>query len=279
MVIDSHCHLLPPGFRQRRTSLSSRDATFATLFAKSSTVMSTAEDLIEAMNQTQVSKAVVMGMGWANREVAREANDYILESASKYPERLIGFCSVNPAWGAEAMLEVERCARGGAKGIGELHPDTQDFDITQPADLAPLMAWAKGQGIPVVVHSSEPVGHQYPGKGATTPEKLFRFIENFPDNTIICAHWGGGLPFYELMPEVPEVLKNVYYDMAASPFLYGPQVVDTVAGLVGPDKILFGTDYPLIKPQRMLRYLEASGISPEAQSAIRHGNAARLLGL
>jgi predicted TIM-barrel fold metal-dependent hydrolase len=241
--------------------------------------MSTAEDLIEAMNQTQVSKAVVMGMGWANREVAREANDYILESASKYPERLIGFCSVNPAWGAEAMLEVERCARGGAKGIGELHPDTQDFDITQPADLAPLMAWAKGQGIPVVVHSSEPVGHQYPGKGATTPEKLFRFIENFPDNTIICAHWGGGLPFYELMPEVPEVLKNVYYDMAASPFLYGPQVVDTVAGLVGPDKILFGTDYPLIKPQRMLRYLEASGISPEAQSAIRHGNAARLLGL
>ena len=67
-------------------------------------------------------------------------------------------------------------------------------------------------GLPVVIHSSEPVGHSYPGKGNTPPDKLLAFINNFPNNKIICAHWGGGLPFYDLMPEVNENLKNVYVD-------------------------------------------------------------------
>ena len=49
----------------------------------------------------------------------------------------------------------------------------------------------------------------------------------------MCAHWGGGLPFYALMPEVEDSLSNVYFDSAASPFLYDASVFPTVAGLVG----------------------------------------------
>ena len=177
------------------------------------------------------------------------------------------------------MVEVERCAKAGAKGIGELHPDTQGFDITDAKQMGPLMNSAERLGLPVLVHASEPVGHQYPGKGETTPGKLYRFIESFPENTIICAHWGGGLPFYSLMPEVPAVIKNVYFDMAASPFLYRPEVVRTVFDLVGPEKILFGTDFPLIRPKRLLRQVDEAGIEPEARDAILGGNAARLLGL
>ena len=279
MVIDSHCHILPPGFQRRRAELLARDATFATLFAKEGATMATAEALIDAMDRAGVSRAVVMGMGWAGRALAQEANDYIIESVTRYPDRLTGFCSVNPAWGDGAVAEVERCASAGSKGIGELHPDTQGFDITDGLGLAPLMDAARRLGLPVVVHGSEPVGHQYPGKGRTTPDKLYRFIENFQDNTIVCAHWGGGLPFYALMPEVPEVIKNVYFDTAASPFLYGPQVVATVAGLVGAGKVLFATDFPLIRPERLLRQMVESGLDGAAQEAILGGNAARLLGL
>jgi hypothetical protein len=133
--------------------------------------------------------------------------------------------------------------------------------------------------MPVVVHASEPVGHLYPGKGLTTPDRVYRFIENFPENIIICAHWGGGLPFYALMPEVPEVMKNVYFDSAASPFLYRPEVFAAVAGLAGADKVLFGTDYPLIGQRRLLKQVEASDLDASAQQAILGGNAARLLGL
>ncbi len=222
---------------------------------------------------------MVVGIGWNDPELAREANDYIIEAVTQHHQRLAGLCSVNPRWGEGSILELERCVKAGAKGIGELHPDTQGFDITDAMQMAPLMDAARRLGLPVLVHASEPVGHQYPGKGETTPGKLYRFIENFPDNTIICAHWGGGLPFYSLMPEVPAVIKNVYFDMAASPFLYRPEVIRTVLDLVGQEKILFGTDFPLIRPKRLLRQVDEAGIGPEARRAILGGNAARLLGL
>ena len=277
MVIDSHCHILPPHFQQRRAELLARDVTFASLFARKGTAMATADTLVDAMEQAGVSRAVVMGMGWTDPALAREINDYLIESVQLNPQRLTGFCSVNPAWGDGALAEVERCVAGGLVGIGELHPDTQGFDITDGPGLAPFMEVARRLGLPVVVHSSEPVGHLYAGKGATTPEKLYRFIENFQDNTIVCAHWGGGLPFYALMPEVPGLLKNVYFDMAASPLLYRPEVLPTVAGLVGPNKILFATDFPLVRHQRLLRQVTESGLDSEAQEAILGGNAARML--
>ena len=279
MIIDSHCHILPPRFQQQRAQLLVQDDTFAALFARENAAMATVETLIEAMDAAEISRSVVMGMGWTDPLVAREANDYIVDAVQRYPQRLTGFCSVNPAWGEAALEEVERCAAAGLAGVGELHPDTQGFDITDGLGLAPLMDAAHRLGMPVLVHSSEPVGHMYPGKGATTPDKLCRFIENFPENTIICAHWGGGLPFYALMPEVSDLLRNAYFDMAASPLLYRPEVVPAAAQLVGPEKVLFATDYPLIRHKRMLRQVTESGLDPAAQNAILGGNAARVLGL
>jgi predicted TIM-barrel fold metal-dependent hydrolase len=279
MFIDAHCHILPDSFPQRHAQLLAQDATYATLFPTPDYRMATAEDLIQAMDKVGLDKAVVTSMGWVGRELAVEVNDYIIQSAAHYPDQIIGFCAVNPAWGNAALEELERCAAAGLRGIGELHPDTQKFDITDRSVMLPIMDAARGLGWPVLVHASEPVGHLYPGKGQTTPDKLYRFIQNFPENIIICAHWGGGLPFYTLMPEVPEALKNVYFDTAASPFLYRPEVFAAVAGLVGAGKILFGTDYPLIRHRRLLRQVKESGLDAEAQRAILGDNMACLLRL
>ena len=123
------------------------------------------------------------------------------------------------------------------------------------------------------------MGHPYPGKGSTTPEKLYRFIQNFPGNPIICAHWGGGLPFYSLMPEVKESLKNVYFDSAASPFLYQPEVFSAVSELVGQGKVLFASDYPLLDISRPLDQARNAGLAPDVEAALLSGNAAKLFGL
>ena len=108
---------------------------------------------------------------------------------------------------------------------------------------------------------------------------LWRFIGNFPDATIILARCGGGLPFYALMPEVARALENVYFDSAASPFLYSPQVFSTVASLVGAERILLGSDYGLLRPRRLIRQARESGLSAKDIAAILGGNAARLLSL
>ena len=148
---------------------------------------------------------------------------------------------MNPAWGEIAAREVERCARAGLVGIGELHADTQGFDISDADTMRPLLEVANEHALIITAHTSEPVGHLYQGKGHTTPDVTLRFIENaraYPNVKIICAHWGGGLPFYALMPEVKDALQNVWFDTAASPFLYSPQIFPIVADLVGSDKIL-----------------------------------------
>ncbi len=241
--------------------------------------MATAEELVQAMDEAHVDISVVMGIGWTDMRLAVEANDYIIESAARYPSRLVGLCAVNPAWGKEAVAEVERYARTGVRGIGELHPDSQGFNIGSREVMAPIMETAQRLGLVVLTHSSEPVGHLYPGKGATTPDKLYTLIRNFPQNVIVCAHWGGGLPFYTLMPEVAEESKNVYYDTAASPLLYRPDIFSSVVGLTGPDRILFGTDFPLIQHTRLLEQVEDARLSHDASSKILGANARALLGI
>ena len=265
-VTDFHTHIFPPSAAAERERWLRRDATFRELYSNPKAGLASAEDLISAMDEDGVERSVSMGMGWTDPGLAREANDYIIESASKYPDRIIGFCSVNPAWGDAAAREIERCVKLGARGVGELHPDTQGFDIGEAATMAPVLEVAQEYGLVITTHSSEPVGHSYAGKGSTTPQVLMRFIENaraFPNVKIICAHWGGGLPFYALMPEVREALGNVWFDTAASPFLYTPDVFSAVAALVGQEKILPGSDFPLLRFGRIRRQAEQSGVSVE----------------
>jgi predicted TIM-barrel fold metal-dependent hydrolase len=106
-----------------------------------------------------------------------------------------------------------------------------------------------------------------------------QLASNFPDLTIVLAHWGGGLPFYELMPEIRDALRNVYYDTAASTYLYSFDIFKTVTGITGAHRVLWGTDYPLLSQAKFLARVRACGLSREDMDAILGGNAARLLRL
>jgi predicted TIM-barrel fold metal-dependent hydrolase len=278
VMIDFHTHILPPSFRGRQNSLRAQDATFGTLFAQDNAPMATMEQLIEAMDADGVDASVVLGYGWRDRAVATESNDYLLDAARRYPDRIYPYCSVDPNWGDAALAEVERCVAQGARGIGELHPTSQGLDLAEAQCLDPFMALAQERELPVLVHGSEPVGHSYAGKGDTGPAMLMRFIHRYPQATIICAHWGGGLPFYGLMPEVRQALANTYFDTATTQFLYHQEVFSTVVKAVGAERLLFGSDYPLLRAKRVAEQATASLKSEgEALQALLHDNAARLL--
>ena len=279
MLVDAHAHIFPPRFRERRDDLLRRDATFRELYASPRVTLATAEDLVVALDEASFDAAVAVGIGWEDLELAREANDYVADAVARHPGRLVGFCGVNPRWGEAALAEAERGAAAGLRGLGELHPDTQGFVLDDAALLQPLMSLALRLRMPVLTHASEPVGHVYAGKGSTTPERLLRFVEAHPDNAIIAAHWGGGLPFYALMSEVAGTIGNLYFDSAASPLLYDGRVFQTVAGLVGADHVLFGTDFPLVSHARLRRQVRDSALSPEDAALVLGGSAARLLGL
>jgi hypothetical protein len=81
------------------------------------------------------------------------------------------------------------------------------------------------------------------------------------------------------MPEVKTALKNVYFDTAASPFLYTSEIYGQVVQLVGAEKILFGSDYPLISQRRFLKEINGLALPVEIKKSILGGNAQKLLGI
>jgi predicted TIM-barrel fold metal-dependent hydrolase len=276
LIIDFHTHLLPLSFGQRREAIAAKDQTFAALFADPRAKMVGKDELLSAMSDDGVDIAVALGYGWTDENVARESNDYLLEAAASSHGRIIAFCSVDPSWGDAAVREVERCVAAGARGIGELHPTTQVTKLATDHELNGIMALAAKEGLPVVIHGSEPVGHEYAGKGDTHPGELLALATRFPDVRIVAAHWGGGLPFYAHIPEVREALANVYFDSAATPLLYDQGVFSTVASAVGPDRMLFGSDFPLLRPKRVTE-LAIADLRPAHAAMFLGGNAQGLL--
>lgn len=279
MLIDFHCHVFPPQIKKNRNRYIESDPCFALLYSKSSARLTTTDELIASMDKNGVDVSVILNIGWTTHELCVETNDYILESLARFPDRLVGFCSVQPLSCEAALAEIERCAKGGVKGVGELRPDVQQFDLIDDEITAPFVKMLRKHKLIMLTHTSEPVGHDHRGKGTVTPALLYYFITSYPDLPIVCAHWGGGLPFYALMPEVKKALKNVFFDTAASPLLYSPQVYELGVKLVGADKILFGSDFPLLEQGRALKEVTSLDIPEETKKQILGGNAQRLLGI
>ena len=279
MVIDFHTHVFPPQIKKNRSKYIDSDPCFAILYSEKSTKLTTADELIDNMDKEGIDISVIVNIGWVTHELCVETNDYILESVARYPKRLIGFCAVQPNSYDAAIAEIERCAQGGIRGVGEIRPDMQFFDLGDDVLMEPFVEVLQKHKLILLTHTSEPVGHDYPGKGAVTPDMLYPFITSFPDLTIVCAHWGGGLPFYALMPEVKQAMNNVFFDTAASPYLYSPQIYNQVIQLVGGDKILFGSDYPLLAQSRYLKEINSLDLPDETRNLILSGNARRLLSI
>jgi predicted TIM-barrel fold metal-dependent hydrolase len=279
VVIDFHTHIFPPWLRERRAEYINRDPCFSLLYSQPQARMATAEELLASMDEAGIDLSVVLNIDWVCHELCVKTNDYILDSVSRYPTRLVGFCAIQPGAGDAAIAELERCAKAGAKGIGELRSDVQGFNLSDKTTMKPLVDAALKHDLIFLTHSSEPVGHEYSGKGSITPDILYSFITTFPNLKIVCAHWGGGLPFYALMPEVSKALSNVFFDTAATVFLYKPEIFEQMSHIIGSDKILFGTDYPLMHQNRVLAQIQSSQLPEEYKDIILGANAQKLLHL
>ena len=85
MIIDFHCHILPPEFRVRHWELAAQDATYAALFPDAGGRIADVDSLLRDMDATEIDHAVVMGFGWTNQAIARMANDYLVGASTAHP--------------------------------------------------------------------------------------------------------------------------------------------------------------------------------------------------
>jgi predicted TIM-barrel fold metal-dependent hydrolase len=279
MIIDIHTHIFPDDVRSDRQAFFASEPAFTQLYKSPQSPMASVDQLIAAMDANGVDKAVTFGFPWRSAALCRHHNDYVLASMDRFPDRLKGFCCVNPFSG-DAVGETRRCLDAGMSGVGELAFYSEGLSPQCLDRLDPLMAICAERDLPVMIHTNEPVGHVYPGKSPNTLEQIYALAQRFGRNKLILAHLGGGVFVFNLLKkEAPGVLKNVYYDTAATPYLYNPRVYVALEQTVGVEKILMGTDFPLLEYPRYLKELELAGLSSEQQQNICGGNAMRLLGI
>jgi hypothetical protein len=258
MIIDIHTHIFPKKVQEQRNFFFDGEPAFKLLYENVKSTLVGVDQLIEAMDKDNVDKSVVFGFPWKHETYFKQNNDYVMEAVAKYPDRLYGFCCLDP-YHPNSEKEVERCLNAGLSGIGELGFYTSDINEETIKHLLPVMEMAQLRNKPVMIHTNEPVGHFYPGKTPLSVKAIYHFVERFPDNKIILAHWGGGVFFYHLLKkEAKNVLANVYVDSAASIFLYDQRIWSVACDILGSEKVLFGTDYPLLPANRYFKQIETN---------------------
>jgi predicted TIM-barrel fold metal-dependent hydrolase len=210
------------------------------------------------------------------------SSEEIADEAAAFSDVLIPFGSVDPLRGSAAVSQARSLVRDhGARGF-KFHPSLQGFS---PADQAyyPLWAEIESLGVPALFHTGQTgIGAGLPGgRGIklrlSDPMLLDDVAADFPGLTMILAH--PSVPWVDSSISMATHKANVYIDLSGWSPKYFPPALVRAANSYLQDKVLFGTDFPLLTPERWLRDFDTLDIKPDVRPKILKDNAVRLLGL
>jgi len=272
MILDGHTHIFTDDMVHNKEHYCD-DRQFSLLYYGSARIAH-AEMLLDSMRHNAVDASVVLGFTWQKEEYAHMHNDYLATVQDKYTGTIYAFGAI--ALTGDIYEQIESIKKLGLHGIGEVAFYADGFNEEEELLLGQILAVAEKFELPVCLHVNEPVGHVYTGKYYTDMRRLFALCSHYNTIPIICSHWGGGLVFYELMPEVLKSLRHVYYDTAATPFLYQAGIYEIAIQVCGKEKIIFGSDFPLLDYSRYKQHIEALG---ESADYILCKNMKKILGI
>jgi predicted TIM-barrel fold metal-dependent hydrolase len=278
VAVDAHVHLSDA---RARAAKPVRSAQMARYFGREQKVVPV-EEMAEAYRRRKMMAIIMNTTDVSVTGQEPVPNDYIAEVVAQHPDVFLGFGVVDPRLGAVAAREVRRCKELGLIGIGELNPARQHF-FPHDREFYPLWETAEEVGLPVLFHGG------YAAAGSGTPGGLgvkLRYAQpvylddvaaDFPALNIICAHpsW----PWESEALAVTLHKANVYLDLSGwAPKYMSAEVRQYVNSRV-QDKVLFGSDWPGLDPERWVTEFDALGFKPEVRQKVLLDNAKRLFGL
>jgi hypothetical protein len=243
MIIDGHNHLGGPD--------------------KGDGASQTPEDIVNVMDSAGVDKAVIFPFNEVNPGVSfSNANDFIASAVEKFPDRLIGFCRLDPNYEDKALRELDRSITELELSGVKLHPTAQEFLPEHPYVIK-IIERAAELDVPVIFDN---------GKVMSPNEGIGKLAESVPDAKIILAHMRGGN-----FIEVAEEHENVYLGTVKA---WALKKIEEAIQRLGAEKIIAGSDSPYSSMRKeIIEKFEQIKISEKEKKLIRGGNMARLLNL
>lgn len=224
-------------------------------------------DIEKSIRESGVEKSVVFSSA-TKPEQTRHVNDFIAATVKDHPDQFIGFGTLHPDY-PECPAEIERIVSLGLKGI-KLHPDFQRFNLDCPK-MMELFALLEERALPVMCHVGDPVSE------CSHPRRAAAVLDHFPRLKFIAAHMGG----YSQWDAARRYLvgRDVWFDTSSSrPFLTAEKMTELIREH-GADRVLLGSDYPVIHQKQAIRFVEELALTPEEKEKIFYRNACRLLEL
>lgn len=278
-AIDSHVHLNDERTQQASSARTRQMASYFGAGSKPTSI----DEMAQYYRERNMLAVIMNSTDTFRTGNASVPNDHIADVVSQHPDVFRGFGVVDPRLGAVAVNEVRRCSRElGLLGIGELNPARQHF-YPHDVSLYPVWEAAAEENLPVLFHG----GYAAAGSGTrgghgvklkyARPMHLDDVAADFPELTIICAHpsW----PWESEALAVALHKANVYMDLSGwAPKYMSPEVRKYVNSRV-QDKVLFGSDWPGLDPDRWIREFDELGIKPEVRKKVMLENALSALGL
>jgi len=283
VAIDVHTHVhrsvsAPPVKPEENEHLAAMAAYFKTAAASF-----TVDDLAAYYRERKMA-AVTFTIDVKDQpaDPARATPEEIAERAREHTDVIIPFGSVDPHRGAEAVRMARRqIEEYGVKGF-KFHPSSQAFLPNDPIAY-PVYEVIEAAGLPALFHTGQTgAGAGTRGGGGirlkySNPIHLDDVAVDFPDMPIILAH--PSFPWQEEALSVATHKPQVYIDLSGWSPKYFPPILVQYANTLLKDKMLFGTDFPVLTPERWMSDLEKTAIRDEVKPALFKDNAVRLLGL
>ncbi|MDO4797413.1 MAG: amidohydrolase family protein [Coriobacteriales bacterium] len=260
-VADVHVHIYPDKVAQR-ASQSVGEFYHVPMEVEIASVGS----LVQSMERSGISRSVVHSVAVRPGTVG-SINDFIARTCNEHPE-FVGFMTLHQDT-PDMAAEIERACDLGLKGI-KLHPDTQQVNMDDER-LMRAYEVAERKGLPLILHCGD---YRY---DYSHPRRLKRILHEFPNLVVNAAHFGGW-SVYDYALEFLEG-ERCFLDVSSSMRYLGPRRTRELVEAYGYDRILFGSDFPMWRPEGVLEDFNALGFSQGAYERMCLRNCERFLGM
>ncbi len=260
-IIDAHCHIYPDKIAEKASLSTGR---FYDIEMSYDGKVSTLKEVGE---RGGIDHYIVQSVATKPEQVS-SINRFIALSVAESGGKMTGLGTLHPD-SPDQKADVEELISLGLKGV-KLHPDIQGFKID---DWRCLKIYELCEGkLPILFHTGD---KRY---DMSNPNRLVPILDTYTELTVIGAHFGGYSVWERAEKELPKY-KKLYVDCSSSFFAMNDDEIKTAIKAFGPDRILFGTDYPMWDAKAEVQRLLSLGLSDEDYEKIFHKNAEKLFGI